>query len=55
RRVLEAADDQEVAKIGIEWATSQVQELIDNRVKGVHFYTLNLAEATLKIFENIRK
>ncbi|NTU90788.1 MAG: methylenetetrahydrofolate reductase [NAD(P)H], partial [Chlorobiaceae bacterium] len=30
RRVLEAADDQEVAKIGIEWATSQVQELIDN-------------------------
>ena len=55
RKVLQAADDREVAEIGIEWATMQVQELIDNHVKGIHFYTLNLAEATLKIFRNIRK
>jgi methylenetetrahydrofolate reductase (NADPH) len=55
RRVLEAGDDQEVAAIGIEWATRQVQELIDNHVKGIHFYTLNLAEATLKIFRNIKR
>jgi methylenetetrahydrofolate reductase (NADPH) len=55
RRVLEAGDDREVAAIGIEWATRQVQELIDNHVKGIHFYTLNLAEATLKIFRNIRR
>jgi methylenetetrahydrofolate reductase (NADPH) len=31
------------------------QELIDNQVKGIHFCTLNLAEATLKIFRNIRR
>jgi methylenetetrahydrofolate reductase (NADPH) len=55
RKVLEAADDREVAEIGIDWATRQVQELIDNHVKGIHFYTLNLAEATLKIFRNIRR
>ncbi len=55
RRVLEAGDDREVAAIGIEWATRQVQELIDNKVKGIHFYTLNLAEATLKIFRNIKR
>lgn len=55
RQVLEAKDDAEVAEIGIEWATRQVQELIDNNVRGIHFYTLNLAEATLKIFRNIRK
>lgn len=55
KRVLEAADDKEVAEIGIDWATRQVQELIDNHVKGIHFYTLNLAEATLKIFQNIRR
>ncbi|NTU67338.1 MAG: methylenetetrahydrofolate reductase [NAD(P)H] [Chlorobiaceae bacterium] len=54
-KVLEADDDRAVAEIGIEWATSQVQELIDNHVRGIHFYTLNLAEATLKIFRNIRK
>jgi methylenetetrahydrofolate reductase (NADPH) len=55
RKVLEAADDREVAEIGIEWATMQVQELIDNHVRGIHVYTLNLAEATLKIFRNIRR
>jgi methylenetetrahydrofolate reductase (NADPH) len=55
RKVNEAADDREVAEIGIEWATMQVQELIDNNVKGIHFYTLNLAEATLRIFQNIKR
>jgi methylenetetrahydrofolate reductase (NADPH) len=55
RRVLDAADDREVAAIGIDWATRQVQELIDHHVRGIHFYTLNLAEATLKIFRNISR
>jgi methylenetetrahydrofolate reductase (NADPH) len=55
RKVLEAADDKEVAEIGIEWATNQVQELIDHKVKGIHFYTLNLSEATLKIFRNLKR
>jgi methylenetetrahydrofolate reductase (NADPH) len=53
KKVLEASDDREVASIGIEWATRQVRELLDNHVKGIHFYTLNLADATLKIFRNI--
>jgi methylenetetrahydrofolate reductase (NADPH) len=55
RKVLEAADDKEVAEIGIEWATNQVQELLDHKVKGIHFYTLNLSEATLKIFRNLKR
>ncbi|HVN71820.1 MAG TPA: methylenetetrahydrofolate reductase [NAD(P)H] [Desulfomonilia bacterium] len=45
----ESADD--IEKIGIEWATKQVKNLIDNRVRGIHFYTLNNAQATLKIYE----
>ena len=53
KRVLDAPNDEEVAKIGIEWATEQVQELIDNHIRGVHFYTLNNAEATRQIFHNI--
>jgi methylenetetrahydrofolate reductase (NADPH) len=55
RKVLEASDDKEVAEIGIEWATNQVQELLDHKVKGIHFYTLNLSEATLKIFRNLKR
>ena len=52
---MNAANDTEVASIGIEWATSQVQELIDHHIKGIHFYTLNMADATLRIFNNIHQ
>ncbi len=40
-----------IEKIGIEWATNQVRDLIDNKVSGVHFYTLNNARATLGIYK----
>ncbi len=53
KKVLEADNDEEVAKIGIAWATEQVRNLIDNQIRGIHFYTLNNAEATGKIFRNI--
>ena len=53
KKVLEAPNDEEVARIGIEWATEQVRNLIDNHIKGIHFYTLNNAEATRKIFQHI--
>lgn len=55
KQVLEADNDTEVARIGIDWAAAQVRELIDQKSKGIHFYTLNLAEATMKIFETIYK
>ncbi len=53
KKVLEAENDTDVASIGIEWATAQVQELIDHHIKGIHFYTLNMADATLRIFRNL--
>jgi len=54
-KVLKAENDTEVASIGIEWATNQVQELIDHHIKGIHFYTLNMADATLRIFNNLHQ
>ncbi len=54
-KVIKAGNDREVASIGIEWATHQVQELIDHNIKGIHFYTLNMADATLRIFNNIHQ
>ncbi len=54
-KVMNAANETEVATIGIECATSQVQELIDHHIKGIHFYTLNMADATLRIFNNIHQ
>ncbi|MDT9547055.1 MAG: methylenetetrahydrofolate reductase [NAD(P)H] [Chlorobium sp.] len=53
KKVLGAESDAEVSSIGIEWATNQVQELIDNHIRGIHFYTLNMAKATLEIFRNL--
>ena len=54
-KILHAENDTEVASIGIEWATNQVQELIDHHIKGIHFYTLNMADATLRIFNNLQQ
>jgi methylenetetrahydrofolate reductase (NADPH) len=51
RAVNQAESTGVIEKIGIEWATDQVRDLIDNKVSGVHFYTLNNARATLGIYK----
>jgi methylenetetrahydrofolate reductase (NADPH) len=51
RAVNQAESTEVIEKIGIEWATTQVRDLIDNKVRGVHFYTLNNARATLGIYK----
>jgi methylenetetrahydrofolate reductase (NADPH) len=48
-----AEDDDHVEKVGTHWATEQVRDLIDNDVRGVHFYTLNKSSATLKIYDSL--
>ena len=46
-------DPKAVAKVGIHWATEQCRDLLDNQVRGIHFYTLNRSDATRKIYENL--
>ncbi|MEA2038976.1 MAG: methylenetetrahydrofolate reductase [NAD(P)H] [Thermodesulfobacteriota bacterium] len=53
KSVFRAETDEYVEKVGIHWATEQVRDLIDNNVRGIHFYTLNHAKATLKIYESL--
>ena len=48
-----AADENEAERIGIEWSTDQVNDLLKQKVKGIHFYTLNRSSATLKIYNKI--
>jgi len=45
--------DDHFEKVGIHWATEQVRDLIDNGVKGIHFYTLNKSKATLQIYDSL--
>jgi methylenetetrahydrofolate reductase (NADPH) len=46
-------DSRAVAKVGAHWATEQCRDLLDNQVRGIHFYTLNRSDATRKIYENL--
>jgi methylenetetrahydrofolate reductase (NADPH) len=48
-----AGDPEAVGKVGLHWATEQCRDLLDNQVRGIHFYTLNRSDATRKIYENL--
>jgi methylenetetrahydrofolate reductase (NADPH) len=53
KAVYRTDSDEYVEKVGIHWATEQVRDLIDNKVKGVHFYTLNTSRASLQIYQSL--
>jgi methylenetetrahydrofolate reductase (NADPH) len=42
-----------VARVGVHWATEQCRDLLDNEVRGIHFYTLNRSHATRQIYGNL--
>ena len=53
RSVYRAESDEYVEKVGTHWATEQVRDLIENKVRGVHFYTLNTSKSSLQIYESL--
>ena len=53
RSLNRASGDEYVKKVGIHWASEQVRDLLDNNVKGIHFYTLNKSNATRTIYDNL--
>ena len=48
-----AGNPEAFATAGTEYATEQCRELIQEGVKGLHFYTLNKSKATRRIAENL--
>lgn len=46
-------DEADQLEIGVQQATEQTQELIDNGVAGLHFYILNRSVATSRILEAV--
>lgn len=44
---------EEIKKLGIEFASSQCQQLIEKGVAGLHFYTLNTSSSIAPILDNL--
>lgn len=54
KAILRAGSDAESVKsVGIHWATEQCRDLLDNQVRGIHFYTLNHSYATREIYKSL--
>ena len=52
---VEAAKDEHVADVGVEWARKQSEELLDAGVPGIHFYIMSTARHVVKVAEPLRK
>ena len=54
RSLERAAENPEAVKrVGVHWATEQCRDLLDNQVRGIHFYTLNKSDATRQIYQSL--
>jgi methylenetetrahydrofolate reductase (NADPH) len=54
-KALSRCDGEEayVRKVGVQWAAEQCRDLLDNHVRGIHFYTLNRSTATREIYASL--
>ena len=54
RALQRCQDDPEmVTRVGIHYASEQCHDLLQNEVRGIHFYTLNRSDATRQIFASL--
>ncbi len=55
KKLYQYQDDAEsIKKIGIDYAIIQVRNLIENGVKGLHFYPLNKSYAVFEVLKNLK-
>jgi methylenetetrahydrofolate reductase (NADPH) len=47
------SDPESVRGVGVDFALEQCQDLLENDVAGIHFYTLNRSDATRIIFDSL--
>lgn len=52
-KAVSRAEDEFVRRVGVQWATEQIRDLIDNDVDGIHLYTLNRSRSSIRICESL--
>jgi len=53
KEVMKCETNQEVKKVGIEWAINQCRELIKKGVPSIHFYTMGRSDNIAEIAKNV--
>lgn len=54
RKILKCnGDNDTMRRVGTDWATQQCRDLLENQVRGIHFYTLNKSTATIEIYRRL--
>lgn len=53
QRAVARVSGDDVSRVGLHWATEQCLDLLENNVRGLHFYTLNRSNATRQIYSNL--
>ncbi|MFW5741824.1 MAG: methylenetetrahydrofolate reductase [NAD(P)H] [Spirochaetota bacterium] len=54
RRVTACESDDDIERVGIEWAAEQCADLVANDVRGIHFYTLNRLRPIREVWRSVR-
>ena len=52
-KAISRAENEFVRRVGVQWATEQIRDLIDNSVQGIHLYTLNRSRSSIRICESL--
>ncbi len=52
---VEAAADDEVTDVGIEWARRQIEDLLEQQVPAVHLYVMQNPRPTLRLLEKLQR
>ena len=49
------SDPEAVRRIGVEWASAQIEDLLANGIPGIHIYALNKARSAIELIDAARK
>jgi methylenetetrahydrofolate reductase (NADPH) len=53
KAIARAESDDQVARVGVQWASEQISDLLSARVAGIHLYTLNNSRSSIEIANSL--